>query len=175
MSNASGLVVPRLTVLSHEILQSVTDSTQFPTTVAQNTLTNITTSHSTVTWRSTARELLDVIQSLLAHMCPSVVVLVESTEDVPISLASVLPAKLALSDDVTADVIIMQYSTIDSLIENPIISASEVINASNASCALNQSQSGIMFIINSPVDDANTILNHMVSMHIYLTINYSTL
>ena len=132
--------------------------------MAQNALINPTMSDGIVTWRSIANELLNVIQSLLAHVCPAVVVLVESTENIAISLSSVLPNKLVLSDNATVDVIIVQYNASDNLtdkIENAKISASLVINASstiNASCTQSQQQSGSVFILNSPVFDALTIM-----------------
>ena len=139
-------------------------STHFPTVVAQNTLINATASNDIVIWRNTANELLNVIHGLLVHVCPAVVVLVESTENVAISLSSVLPNKLVLSDNATVDIIIVQYSASDNLtdkIKNAKISADVVINASskiNTSCAQKQSQMGSVFILNSPVYDANSIL-----------------
>ena len=176
MSNASGLVVSKLTQLIHEKIQDVIYNTHLPTIVAQNTLVNVTTSNDIVIWRSTATELLNVIQSLLAHVCPAVVVLVESTENVAISLSPVLPNKLVLSDNATVDVIIIQYNASDNLtdkIENAKISAGLVVNASskiNTSCAQKQSQMGSVFILNSPVYDANSILT-MVSWSLILLHN----
>ena len=165
LSNASGLVVPKLTQLSYESVPSVIYDTQFPTVVAQNTLTDVTIPDDIITWRSTGNELLNVIQSLLMRLCPTVVVLVESTEDVTVSLSSVLPDMLILSDDATADIIIVQYSTNENVtakIEDTIINESFLANASptiNAHCALNELQSGILFILNSPEYDASSILN----------------
>ena len=109
--------------------------------MAQSALINPTTADGIVTWRSIANELLNVIHSLLVHVCPAVVVLVESTENVAISLTSVLPNKFVLSDNATVDVIIVQYSAGDNLtdkIEDAITNASITINASstiNTSCA----------------------------------------
>ena len=136
--------------------------------VAQSALINPTMVDSIITWRNIANELLSVIHSLLVHVCPAVVVLVESTENVTISLTSVLPNKFFLSDNATVDVIIVQYSDGDDLIdkiEDAITNASIVINASsaiNTSCAQNQLQSGSIFILNS-VYDANAALNVTVS------------
>ena len=165
LSNSSGAIIPKLTQLSHETIQNVIYDTHLPTIVAQSILTNITTSDDIVTWRNTARELLDVIQSFLTHVCPSVVVLVESTEDVPISLASVLPDKLVLSDDVIVNILIVRYNITENFtdkIENAVINASLMVSTTNSSCAQNQFQSGSVFILNSPVYDVNTILT-MVS------------
>ena len=150
----------------HEKIQDIiySTSTHFPTAVAQNTLINATASNDIVIWRNTAKELFSVIHGLLVHICPAVVVLVESTENVAISLSSVLLNKLVLSDNATVDIIIVQYSASDNLtdkIKNAKISADLVINASskiNTSCAQNQSQMGSVFILNSPVYDANSIL-----------------
>ena len=163
LSNASGLVVPKLTQLSYESIPSVIYDTQFPTVVAQNTLTNVTISDDIITWRSTGNELLNVIQSLLIRLCPAVIVLVESMDNVTISLHSVLPEMLALSDDVTVNITIVQYSTTEDLTaEIEDIFLANASSAINGHCALNESQSGILFILNSPENDASTILN-MVS------------
>ena len=162
MSNASGLVVPKLTQLSYESVPSVIYGTQFPTVVAQNTLTNITMPDDIIIWRSTSNELLNVTQSLLMRLCPAMVVLVESTEDATISLSSVLPDTLALSDDVTVDITVVQYSANENLtakIEDVIMDESFSSSTVSARCALNESQSGILFILNSPVYDATTALN----------------
>ena len=172
LSNASGLVVPRLTQSIHENIEDIIYGTQIPTVVAQNTMINVTASNDIVIWRSIANELLSVIHSLLVHVCPAVVVLVESTENVAISL----PNKLVLSDNVTVDIIIVQYNAIDNLadkIENAKIRADLVINASskiNTSCAQNQSQMGSVFILNSPVHDANSILTMVGWSIIYVAI-----
>lgn len=162
LSNASGLVVPKLTQLSYESVPSVIYDTQFPTVVAQNTLTNIMIPDDIIIWRSTSNELLNVIQSLLMRLCPAMVVLVESTENVTISLSSVLPDTLALSDDVTVDIILVQYSANEDLttkIEDVIMDESFSSSTVSARCALNESQSGILFILNSPVHDVTTALN----------------
>ena len=141
--------------------------------MAQNNLINVSTSNDLVIWRSTASELLNVIQSLLAHIYPAVVVLVESTENVAISLSSVLPNSLLLSDNTTVDVMIVQYNASDNLtdkIENAAIDAYLVVNASskfNTSYTQKQSQTGSVFILNSPVYDANSILT-MVSWSLSL-------
>lgn len=163
LSNASGLVVPKLTQLSYESVPSVIYAgTQFPTVVAQNTLTNVMIPDDIIIWRSTSNELLNVIQSLLMRLCPAMVVLVESTEDVTISLSSVLPDTLALSDDVTVDITVVQYSANENLtakIEDIIMDESFSSSTVSARCALNESQSGILFILNSPVYDGTTALN----------------
>lgn len=179
LANVSGLVVPKLTQLSYEVIENIR---HLPTTVGQNVLTNIATSDDTIIWRSTTSELLNVIHSFLVHVCPTVVVLVESTDNVTISLSSVLPNKLVLSDNAAADIIIVNYSAIENLterIESAVINASLVADASanvNASCARRQSQSGTVFILNSPVHDVNTILtkvspqlyfNHTACTHSY--------
>ena len=134
--------------------------------MAQSALINATMADGIVTWRNIANELLNVIHSLLAHICPTVVVLVESTENVAISLSSVLPNKLVLSDNATVDVIIVQYSVSDNLtdkIEDAVANASLVSSTINTSCAQNQQQSGGVLILNSPVHDANAALTVTVS------------
>lgn len=176
LSNVSGLVVPKLTQLSYEMIQHIQNiiyNGHLPTTVGQNVLTNIATSDDIVIWRSTTSELLNVIHSFLVHICPAVVVLVESTEDVTISLSSALPDKLVLSDNVAADIMIVNYSANENLterIESAVINASLVADAStkvNASCAQRWSQSGSVFILNSPVHDANTIFTKVSTQHAY--------
>ena len=160
----------------HENIENIIYGTQIPTVVAQNTMINVTASNDIVIWRSTANELLSIIHSLLVYVCPAVVVLVESTENVAISLTSMLPNKLVLSDNVTVDVIIVQYNAIDNLtdkIENAKIRADLVINANskiNTSCAQNQSQIRSVFILNSPVHDANRILTMVGWSIIYVAI-----
>lgn len=168
--NASGLMVPQLTELSYDTVQNIIYDSQFPTTVAQNTLTNITTSDEIHIWRSTTSELLSVIQSLLEHLCPAMLVLVENTDDVAVSLSSVLQDKLVLSYNVTVDVTIVQYNTIDNLtdkIQSALVNVSALSNAdpliNGSSCALNQSQSGVIFILNSPDDDADAIFTTVSS------------
>lgn len=170
MLNVSGLVVPQLTRLSYKTIQNIINYTHLPTIVAQNSLTNIATSDDDILiWRSTTSELVDIIQSLLEHLCPAIVVLVERTDDVAVSLSSVLPNKLTLSANTTVDVMIVQYNGNDNLpdkIETAIINASLMINTSStitASCTQRHSQSGSVFILNSPAYDANTILT-VVSM-----------
>ena len=164
LSNVSGLVVPRQLQFSYETIQSVIHETDLLTIIVENKFSNIISSDTIVIWRSTANELLTVIQSLLVHLRSAVVVLVESTEDVEISLRSVLPSTLVLSDNVTVDVMIVQYSSNDNLtdkIESAMNNASDVVNTSRGQ---NQSQMEIVFILNSPVCDMNTILT-MVSMY----------
>lgn len=169
MSNADGLIIPKLTQQSYEAVQDITYNTDFPTVVVQNTLINVAAlSDNLVIWRSIANELLDIIQSVLVHTCPAVVVLVESTENVPFSLSSVLPNPLVLSDDVMVDIMIVQYNTNESddytsQIESAIDSAGATINATNAACSLGQFQSGITIILNSPAYDTEAILNTTVS------------
>ena len=164
LSNADELIIPKLTQLSYEAVQDIIYNTNFPTVVAQNTLINVTAlPDDFVIWRSTASELLGVIQSMVVRTCPAVVVLVESTENVPFSLSSVLPNTLVLSDDVTVDIIIVPYNNytdhnLTSEIESAINSAGAMINASNAACSLDQFQSGVMLILNSPVYEAEAIL-----------------
>lgn len=169
LSNASGLVVPRLTQSSYETVHDVIYETHLPTIIAQNVLTNFTTtSDGVATWRSTTDELLSVIQSLLSHICPAAVVLVESMENVAISLSTVLPNILILSDDATVDVMTLQYNNNDSLVNDiasTLINVGAMINLSavtNVKCAHNRSQSGIVLILNSPVHDMDAILT-MVS------------
>jgi len=152
--------------LSYERVQDIIYATHLPTIVAQNTLKNVIGFDGIVTWRNTAVELLNVIQSLLEHICPAMVVLVESTENVTISLSTVLPNELTLTGDVKVNVKIVQYSNHDNLtnkIKNIVTNASSMINPSstiNARCVQNQFQ--FVFILNSPVYDVHTILT-MVS------------
>jgi len=110
--------------------------------------------------------LLNVIQSLIEYICPAIVVLVESTENVEISLSTVLPNKLILSNNVTVDIMIIQYSSNDNLVDNiesAIVSVNTTISAGARCVEPPQDQSGIIFILNSPVYDATTILT-MVSI-----------
>ena len=75
-----------------------------------------------------------------------------------------------LSDNATVDVMIVQYNASNNLtdeIENAAVNAYLVVNASstiNASCAQNQQQSGGVFILNSPVYDANAALTITVRL-----------
>ena len=177
LSNTSGLVVPKLTQLSHEMVQNIFCDRHLPTTVGQSVLTNVAIADDIVIWRSTTSELLNVIWSFLVHVCPTVVVLVESTEDVTISLSSVLPDKLnALSDNVTANIMIVNYSANENLterIESAVINASLLADASanvNATCGQRRPQSGSVFILNLPVHDANTILTKVKPFSSILTI-----
>lgn len=177
LSNTSGLVVPKLTQLSHEMVQNIFCDRLLPTTVGQSVLTNVAIADGIVIWRSTTSELLNVIRSFLVHVCPAVVVLVESTEDVTISLSSVLPDKLnALSDNVTANIMIVNYSANENLterIESAVINASLLADASanvNATCGQRRPQSGSVFILNLPVHDANTILTKVKPFSSILTI-----
>ena len=164
MSNTSGLIVPKLTQLSYETVHDIIYNTHLPTVVAQNTLINISASNDLVIWRSTASELLNVIRSTMVRICPAVVVLVESTENVPFSLSSVLPNSLVLSDYALVDIMIVQYNSSDNFtnkIESAINNAGAMIIASgmsNATCSLDQIQSGITLILNSPVYHADIIL-----------------
>ena len=164
LSNANGLIVPKLTQLSYETVQDITYNTDFPTVMAQNTLINTTALDDLIIWRSTASELLSVIRSMVVGICPAVVVLVESTENVPFSLTSVLPNPLLLSNDATVDIMIVRYNSSDNFtseIESAIINAGAMINASdmnNAACSSDQFQSGITLVLNSPVYDADAIL-----------------
>lgn len=162
LSNVSGLIVPKLTYSSYETVQDIIYDTHLPTIVGQNTLTNVNASDGIVTWRNPANELLNVIKSLLEHICPAIVILVESTENVTISLSTILPNKLMLSDNVTVNITIVQYSRNDNLLDKI---KSAVINANvpiNASCVEPPRDAEIIFILNSPVYDANTVLT-MVS------------
>ena len=177
LSNTSGLVVPKLTQLSHEMVQNIFCDRHLPTTVGQSVLTNVAIADDIVIWRSTTSELLNVIWSFLVHVCPAVVVLVESTEDVTISLSSVLPDKLnALSDNVTANIMIVNYSAKENLterIESAVINASLLADASanvSATCGQRRLQSGSVFILNLPVHDANTILTKVKPFSSILTI-----
>ena len=177
LSNTSGLVVPKLTQLSHEMVQNIFCDRHLPTTVGQSVLTNVAIADDIVIWRSTTSELLNVIWSFLVHVCPAVVVLVESTEDVTISLSSVLPDKLnALSDNVTANIMIVNYSANENLterIESAVINASLLADASanvSATCGQTRPQSGSVFILNLPVHDANTILTKVKPFSSILTI-----
>ena len=131
--------------------------------MAQNTLINVDAlPDDLVIWRSTASELLGVIQSVLVRTCPALVMLVESTEGIPFSLSSVLPIALVLADNVMVDIMIVQYNSTDdftSEIESAINDAGAMINESNAACLLGQFQTGITLILNSPVNDVETIFN----------------
>ena len=176
LSNASGLVVPKLTQLSHEMVQNTFYDRYLPTTVGQSVLTNVAIADDIVIWRSTTSELLNVIRSFLMHVCPVVVVLVESIEDVTISLSSVLPDKLnALSDNVTANIMIVNYSANENLterIESAVINASLLADESanlSATCGQRRPQSGSVFILNLPVHDANTILTKVKPFSSILT------
>ena len=68
---------------------------------------------------------------------------------------------------------IVNYSANENLterIESAVINASLVADAStkvNASCAQRWSQSGSVFILNSPVHDANTIFTKVSTQHAY--------
>ena len=133
--------------------------------MAQNTLINVAAlPDDLVIWRSTASELLGVIQSVLIRTCPALVMLVESTEGIPFSLSSVLPNALRLADDVMVDIMIVQYNSTDdsdftSEIESAINDAGAMINASDAACLLGHFQTEITLILNSPVNDVEDILN----------------
>ena len=166
LSTADGLIIPKLTQLSYETVTY--DARNFLTVVAQSALVNVAPSDAIMIWRNTASELLNVIRSLLARICPAVVILVESTEDIAVSLSSVLQNRLVLLDSATVDVMIVQYDSSDNVtnvVNDAMISAGAMINTSDinaATCSIGRSQSGITLILNSPTNDADTILN-MVS------------